>query len=267
MSKGQSKRLTPQHVSTGGATGIFGEGAQGHEGSVRGASKRVYDDLEKEYPKYTFRFRVSIGKKEINAKLKTIDKRLGKVLFVRDSSIRPDGGVIEVQDKDQKWRVILVGEAKYQGRDVENIRAGTLVGIKRNQDLMLAGNAIERVYKNISEIRNFMLDEFHFPYVVFLQGSNFATETFQVFKPDGSFVDIRHDAGSMNRIDRVTAANYCMPINRNYCKNIFIGHKQGSIMLQAASIYARCEVWKENEMEKIMMDIAKTSIGVLNQLG
>ena len=40
---------------------------------------------------------------------------------------------------------------------------------------MVAGNAIERVYKNINEIRNFMLDEYHFPYVVFLQGSNFAT--------------------------------------------------------------------------------------------
>jgi type II restriction enzyme len=38
-------------------------------------------------------------------------------------------------------------------------------------------------------------------------------------------------------------------------------------MLQAASIYARCEPWKEEEMQKIMMDIANTSIGILNQLG
>ena len=132
---------------------------------------------------------------------------------------------------------------------------------------MVARNAIERVYKNISEIRNFMLDEYHFPYAVFLQGSNFATKTVQVFKPDGSFVEIRHDSGAMNRIDRVTAANYCMRINCNYCKNIFVGHKNSSIMLQAASIYARCESWNEKEMRKIMMEIAKTSIGILNQLG
>lgn len=132
---------------------------------------------------------------------------------------------------------------------------------------MVAGNAIERVYKNINEIRNFMLDEYHFPYAVFLQGSNFATETVQVFKPDGSFVEIRHDSGAMNRIDRVTAANYCMKINHNYCKNIFIGHNNSSIMLQAASIYARCEPWKEDEMQQIMIDIANTSIGILNQLG
>jgi len=161
----------------------------------------------------------------------------------------------------------LVGEAKYQGKDVENIEAGVLVGKNKDQDLMVAGNAIERVYKNINEIRNFMLDEYHFPYAVFLQGSNFTTETIQVFKPDGTFVEIRHDSGAMNRIDRVTAANYCMPINKNYCKNIFVAHKNSPIMLQAASIYARCKPWEEKEMTQIMMDIAKTSIGVLNQLG
>jgi len=38
-------------------------------------------------------------------------------------------------------------------------------------------------------------------------------------------------------------------------------------MLQAVSIYARCEPWTENEMREIMMDIANTSIGILNQLG
>jgi len=58
-----------------------------------------------------------------------------------------------------------------------------------------------------------------------------------------------------------------MEINKNYCKNIFLAHDSSSIMLQAASIYARCEPWKENEMQKIMMDIAETSIGILNQLG
>jgi len=80
-------------------------------------------------------------------------------------------------------------------------------------------------------------------------------------------VEIRHDSGAMNRIDRVTAANYCMKINQNYCKNMFISHGQSFIMLQAASIYARCDAWREDEMQQIMMDIANTSLGVLNQLG
>ena len=267
MSKGQTGRLTKQHISSGGASGIFGEDAQIHDQSVHRAGMSVFESLKREYQKYQFRFREFIGKLEINEKLNSIDKRLGKTLFVKESKIKPDGGIIEIQDRNQQWRVVLVSEAKYQGKDLENIEAGVLVGKNKNQDLMVAGNAIERVYKNIDEIRNFMLDEYHFPYAVFLQGSNFATETIQVFKPDGSFVEIRHDSGAMNRIDRVTAANYCMPINCNYCKNIFIGHKNLSIMLQAASIYARCKPWEEKEMQKIMMDIAKTSIGILNQLG
>ena len=267
MSKGQAGRLTKQHISSGGASGIFGEDAQVHDESVHRAGMSVFDALKKDYQKHQFRFREDIGKQEINKKLNSIDSRLGKTLFVKESKIKPDGGIIEVQDKDKQWRVVLVSEAKYQGKDVENIKAGILVGKNKDQELMVAGNAIERVYKNINEIRNFMLDEYHFPYAVFLQGSNFATETVQIFKPDGSFVEIRHDSGAMNRIDRVTAANYCMPINHNYCKNIFIGHKSSSIMLQAASIYARCKIWRENEMREIMMDIARTSIGILNQLG
>ena len=181
MSKGQTGRLTKQHISSGGASGIFGEDAQIHDRSVHRAGMSVFESLKREYQNYKFRFRESIGKLEINEKLNSIDKRLGKTLFVKESKIKPDGGIIEIQDKNQQWRVVLVSEAKYQGKDVENIEAGVLVGKNKNQDLMVAGNAIERVYKNIDEIRNFMLDEYHFPYAVFLQGSNFATETIQVF--------------------------------------------------------------------------------------
>lgn len=267
MSKGQTRRLTEQHISSGGASGIFGKDSQLHDQAVSRASMGVYEELKREYPRYQFRIRQTVSKQEINEKLNSIDNRLGITLFVKESKIKPDGGIIEVQDKDKKWRVVLVSEAKYQGKDVENIRTGQLVGKNKDQELMVAGNAIERVYKNIDEIRNLMLDEYHFPYAVFLQGSNFATETFQVFKPNGSFVEIRHDSGAMNRIDRVTAANYCMRINCNYCKNIFVSHNNSSIMLQAASIYARCEPWQEEEMRNIMMEISKTSIGILNQLG
>ena len=267
MSKGQTRRLTRQHVSSGGVTGIFGEDAQEHDKFVGLASSNVFKTLQKTYPNYEFRFRQAIKKQEINDKLRSIDARLGETLFVKDSKIKPDGGVIEVLDKDKKWRVILVSEAKFQGKDIENIKSGMLVGKNKNQELMVAGNAIERVYKNINEVRNFMLNEFHFPYVVFLQGSNFATETIQVYRPDGALVEIRHDVGSLNRIDRVSAANYCMKINENYCRNIFIAHSNSSVMLQAASIYARCNPWSVDEMQKIMIDIASTSIGTLNQLG
>ena len=111
----------------------------------------------------------------------------------------------------------MVSEAKHQGKDIENIQNGVLVGKNKDQDLMVAGNAIERSHKNINEIRNILVGEKHFPYVLFLQGSNFLTEPITVTRPNGREVELRHDVGSLNRIDRLTAANYSMPINENCC--------------------------------------------------
>ncbi len=83
---------------------------------------------------------------------------------------------------------------------------------------MAAGNAIERSHKNISEIANFMLSESHFPYVLFLEGSNFLTETISIERADGRVVRLDYQSGMLNRLDRLTSANYGMPINTNLCK-------------------------------------------------
>ncbi len=166
----------------------------------------------------TFRHRKGIKKEEINEALKKVDPELGQTLFVPNSSIIPDGGIIEVKDDNDNWRVILVSEAKHQGKDIENIKQGKLVGKNNNQDLMAAGNAIERSHKNISEIANFMLSESHCPYVLFLEGSNFLTETISIKRPDGRIVKLEYNSGMLNRLDRLTSANYGMPINTNLCK-------------------------------------------------
>ncbi len=243
MSKGQTNRLTDQQKKAGGPKGIFGKDALKHEKSVIKATKAVFSLLVDAYPELEFRHRTYISKEEINKKLNLIDSRLGITTFVKNAKIRPDGGIIEVKDKNDEWRIILISEAKHQGKDVENIMAGKKVGKNDDQDLMTAGNAIERMHKNINEIRNFMLSEKHFPYVVFLQGSNFSTTTFDVTGPDGTSVTIKHDSGEMNRIDRVTSSNYAMKINSNLCKNIIININGENIMLQAASLYARSDDW------------------------
>lgn len=130
---------------------------------------------------------------------------------------------------------------------------------------MAAGNAIERSHKNISEIANFMLAENHFPYVLFLEGTNFLTKTIKVTRPDGRVVTLEYNSGMLNRLDRLTAANYGMPINTNLCKNKFVKHNDKMIMLQAASIYTQGngERWNASEMLKVMLDIANTSLEVL----
>lgn len=173
MKKKQTDRLRAEKVKSQGPKEIFGENAQKHDKSVNSFSKVVFETLKRDFPKLEFRFRDSIEKKEINEKLNSVDSRLGLTIFVEKASIKPDGGIIEVKDKSGKWRIVLVCEAKHQGKDIENISKGILVGKSNNQELMVAGNAIERSHKNINEIRNLMIDEKHFPYILFLQGSNF----------------------------------------------------------------------------------------------
>lgn len=233
--------------------------------TVAQISHKVITTLQADYPRLRFRYRKSVDKSEINSALQKIDPTLGQTLYVGNASIMPDGGIIEVLDDNNSWRVILVSEAKHQGKDIENIQKGELVGKNKDQDLMAAGNAIERSHKNISEIANFMLAESHFPYVLFLEGSNFLTQTIRVKRPDGRVVTLEYNSGMLNRLDRLTSANYGMPINTNLCKNKFIKHADKTIMLQAASIYTQGDGsrWDEDKMLAVMVDIAKTSLQVL----
>ncbi|WP_206077011.1 EcoRI family type II restriction endonuclease [Palleronia sediminis] len=262
--KGQALRLGVQQELGGGPLTIFGAAAQKHDLSIREVTAGVLAELAIEYPNLEFRQRNTLSKAEIHAKLQSIDARLGQALFVDSSSIKPDGAITEVLDKHGNWRVILVGESKHQGNDVEKIVAGVKQGKAKDQDFMVAGNAIERVHKNIVELRNFMLDERHFPYVVFLQGSNFATETFSVFTPDGREIEISHKAGMLNRIDRVTASSLGREINKNYCENIFVDVNGTRQMLQVASLFFQAVPWSDKAMAEVLLDVAKTSINVLS---
>ena len=266
MKNVQTNRLSKQHKESEGPKGIFGKSAQEHDVSVHNVSRLTLETLKKEFPHMEFRHRTRIEKSEINRKLNSIDARLGVTIFVERSQIKPDGGLIEVKDDKGDWRIVLVSEAKHQGKDIENITAGILVGKNKNQNIMVAGNAIERSHKNINEVRNVMIGEKHFPYVLFLQGSNFLTESMVVKFPDGKEVELKYTDGALNRIDRLTAANYSLPINQNNCENIFVSVNDRTIMLQATSIYTKPLPWNVREMHKIMFEIAKTSLKVMKMV-
>jgi len=267
MKKGQSNRLTLQQKIGQGPITIFHKDAQIHDQEVGNTSLIVIKQLKDEFPMLTFRYRKDLSKKEINEALQKVDDYLGQTLFVESASIRPDGGLIEVQDDNGNWRVVLVSEAKHQGKDIENIRAGKLVGKNSDQDIMAAGNAIERAYKNVNEIANFMLSERYFPYVLFLEGSNFLTQNVTVTRPDGRSVTLVYNDGTLNRLDRLTAANYGMPINTNLCENRFVQCNDVAIMLQAASIFTKGDGghWDDEDMISIMLDVARTSLKMLGK--
>lgn len=263
--KNQSGRLTEQHKESQGEIGIFGSEAKDHDSLVGNMSREVINKLKTEFPQFVFRYRKNISKKEINEALKKVDNQLGQILVVSNSKIKPDGGLVEIQDDNGNWRVILVSEAKFQGKDIDNIKSGKLVGKNNNQDLMVAGNAIERSHKNISEMTNYMLGEIYFPYVLFLEGSNFLTQDVSIKRPDGREIILHHNSGALNRLDRLTAANYGMPLNTNLTINKFVKSQDKVIMLQAASIYTQGdgEHWDKSEMLDIMLEVAKTSIRCL----
>lgn len=265
MKKGQSSRLTVQQREGQGSVTIFHEDARIHDKEVGNTSLFAMKQLEHEFPMLEFRYRKELSKKEINEALQRVDKYLGQTLFVESASIRPDGGLVEVKDDAGNWRVALVSEAKHQGKDIENIRAGRLVGKENDQDLMAAGNAIERAYKNVNEIANFMLSERYFPYILFLEGSNFLTENVTVKRPDGRKVTLVYNDGTLNRLDRLTAANYGMPINTNLCENRFVKCNATTVMLQAASIYTKGEGghWNDKDMIMVMLEVARTSLKML----
>lgn len=91
------------------------------------------------------------------------------------------------------------------------------------------------------------------------------TETISIKRPDGRIVKLEYNSGMLNRLDRLTSANYGMPFNSNLCKNKFIKHKDKTIMLQATSIYTQGngERWDVKKMFDIMLEISKTSLKVL----
>lgn len=264
----QSDRLTIQQKAAEGVLGIFDEEAQQHDQKVSDNSKIAMRKLQEEFPLLTFRYRKSITKKEINNELHRIDSELGQTLFLQSASIIPDGGIIEVQDDTGKWHVVVVSEAKFQGKDIDNIKAGIKVGKHNDQDLMAAGNAIERAHKNVCEIANYMLSEPYFPYILFLEGSNFLTHDITIQRPDGSDYTLHYNDGTLNRLDRLTAANYGMNVNTNLCKNKFILCNNRTVMLQAASIYTQGNGghWNSIDMVNIMLEIAHTSLNMLGSV-
>jgi len=108
MKKRQTNRLSAEKIRGQGPKEIFGESAHKHDTSVNDFSKAIFETLKKDFPNLEFRFRDTLRKKEINEKLNSVDSRLGVTIFVGKAEIRPDGGIIEVKDKDGKWRIVLI---------------------------------------------------------------------------------------------------------------------------------------------------------------
>ncbi|PUD30498.1 hypothetical protein C2S26_04265 [Helicobacter pylori] len=101
--------------------------------------------------------------------------------------------------------------------------------------------------------------------ILFLEGSNFLTQTISVKRPDRRVVILEYNSGVLNRLDKLTAADYGMPINQNLCQNKFVQYRDRIIMLQAISIYTQGDGQRLNlnKMFEVMLEVARTSLKVL----
>ena len=140
------------------------------------------------------------------------------------SAIRPDGGILCIEDKDGNTYPILISEAKTQGTNHLLEAAG-----KKRQSL---GNAIERLGKNTNAVETAMIGESINPFVCFGDGCDFADE--------------------LTILDRVYAIAGFVGINTIRL------HNAGPF--NRGSFFFREEQWSQEEMEDIMYKIAADSI-------
>ncbi|WP_458410414.1 EcoRI family type II restriction endonuclease [Helicobacter pylori] len=109
------------------------------------------------------------------------------------------------------------------------------MGKDSNQDLMQARNAKERI-KILLKWLILCSKNCIFLNILFLEGSNFLTQTISVKRPDGRVVILEYNSGVLNRLDKLTAANYTQGDGQR---------------------------WNLNKMFEIMLEVARTSLKVL----
>ncbi len=192
------------------------------------ATDLTIKDIKNKYPKIRFRHRKKIYKSEINEKLGLQHKDYGKNQSNPKSFIKPDGGIIEALVKG-RWRIILISEAKKQGTNDRRMKKG-----KSRQAM---GNAIERIYKNPVEMKNFLKNEKIFPFVLFVSGCDF-------YK--GSSI-----------VDRLLALNCGCSTNEPHIHKM---KEENGNLESICSVYVRVREWGIPKMHKILFEAAEISI-------
>lgn len=152
-----SAQLRKTHTKFGGGATINSEVAKNFESKLKNIQQPLLQKLKQNYPDIRFELKNQIVQKELHESLKV--SMLGGY-YEGNVFIKPDGGMILADGIP-----IYVGEAKKQGTNVDRALEGL--------PIQSAGNAIERAFKNLEEIKIIMENQCHFPYVIFAFGCDF----------------------------------------------------------------------------------------------
>ena len=189
--------------------------------------------------------------------------------------VSPDGGICFIEGKDGFKHIILVSEAKHQGRHdgyTPISDSGWAKECQKNKKLdpntpienrpkQANGNAIERAFKNSNTFQGLTSIYGYFPYVVFCDGFDFRTkQDYSLFSHQKYAT--KYNADSTIRM-RLVSGNYFMPLNNSYVS----GAKRGFSTVYPASIYARMAKWTHQEMVDIFADVMRKSIIHLQSIG
>jgi hypothetical protein len=189
--------------------------------------------------------------------------------------VSPDGGICFIESKDGFKHIILVSEAKHQGRHdgyTPISDSGWAKECSKNKKLdpnipiedrpkQANGNAIERAFKNSNTFQGLTSIYGYFPYVVFCDGFDFRTKQDYSLFSHQKFAS-KYNADSTIRM-RLVSGNYFMPLNNSYV----FGAKRGHSTVYPASIYARMAKWNHQEMVDVFSDVMRKSIIHLQSIG
>ena len=189
--------------------------------------------------------------------------------------VSPDGGICFIESKSGFKHIILVSEAKHQGRHdgyTPISDSGWAKECLRNKKLdpntpieerpkQANGNAIERAFKNSNTFQGLTSIYGYFPYVVFCDGFDFRTiKDYSLFSHQK--YASKYNTDSPIRM-RLVSGNYFMPLNNTYVS----GAKRGYSTVYPASIYAQMEKWTHQEMVDVFVDVMRKSINHLESIG
>ncbi|MCY4625492.1 MAG: hypothetical protein OXC99_10905 [Chloroflexi bacterium] len=164
---------------------------------------------------------------DIVARLRTAFPEVEFYYTFESSNMRPDGGILSIEDDNGRFYPILIVEVKNQGTNDLRLKEGKPIQAK--------GNAIERLGKNVIGLRTALLAESIFPFVCFGYGYD--------FREDSSIRDRVVTIGMFGQLNQIHIVNE---------------GTQGQF--NRGSFFFREEAWTFEEMKSIMLEIAQRSI-------
>lgn len=147
--------------------------------------------------------------------------------YFKNSSLRPDGGVLSIVDDAGLAYPILISEVKNQGTN--DLRR------EEGKPKQAKGNAIERLGKNVIGFRAAMRHELIFPFVCFGDGCDFADDS--------------------SILDRVSTIAIFSEL-----RSVRVMNEGPDGVFNRGSFYFRERAWTEPEMLGVCSEIAERAI-------